>query len=107
MPSHVSVSPDGSDKRRTSLRILSSVDEDVVRPTYPDSCKSSSNTDVKRSMSSADARVGSSSGIAAASALRESSYRQIATAWPRFIDPCSSRAGMRSAQWQKLRSLLD
>ena len=56
---------------------------------------------------SPDAARGSFSGNRAVLASRIISYRQTATACPRFIEIFCSQVGMRTSQWQWLRSLLD
>ena len=80
---------------RISRRIFVSVESECM---YPECSRISTSNWVRRSRSPALAGArGPGFGM---ERFRVSSYRHTATAWPRFIEPCSSRVPMRSSQWQ-------
>lgn len=103
MPRRSSASGASRLSRRTSLRNFSSDDWPDCGFTYPLLVSISNMAEVICSSCPAVAR-GWACGFTGKLLSRVNSYKQTATACPRFIDVCCSRVGMFTSHWQCVKS---
>ena len=106
MPSQSEASSLDKYMRRTMRRTISILDSEDWSPMYSLSRNMSRSKAVTRSNSSPDAGAVSAGGEGIV-VSRAISYRQTATACPRFMDFCCWLVGMCISQWQWLRSSFD